>query len=156
MQDGRWRRIGGHYVTAVGADAQNGVIAFSDPYRDHAEAGYAGRVLPPHWPHQLYVPITTTLHNDAWYVSHDAYPVMPTYSPGGRWGPEGYIPTLEEIRNFAGLNFPWDLEMYRGDYRGGPIVTEVEWAIALEALAPGETPTPTPPAGRIYLPLLMK
>ena len=156
MQDGRWRRIGGHYVTAVGTDAQNGVIAFSDPYRDHAEAGYAGRVLPPHWPHQLYVPITTTLHNDAWYVSHDAYPVMPTYSPGGRWGPEGYIPTLEEIRNFAGLNFPWDLEMYRGDYRGGPIVTEVEWAIALEALAPVETPTPTPPAGRIYLPLLMK
>ncbi len=155
MQDGRWRRIGGHYVTAVGTDAQNGFMAISDPYRDHAEAGYAGRVLPPHWPHQLYVPITTTLHNDAWYVSHDAYPVTPTYSPGGRWGPEGYVPTREELENFAGLNFPWDLEVYRGEYRGGPIVTEVEWAVALEPITPGTGPTPTLPA-RVRLPLLMK
>lgn len=159
MQDGRWRRIGGHYVTAVGADDQNGVIAFSDPYRDHAEAGFAGRVLPPHWPHELYLPtpLTTTLHNDTWYVSHDAYPVMTTYSPGGRWGPEGYVPSPEEIQNFAGLNFPQDLEAYRGDYRGGPIITEVEWAIALEALPAGPEPTPIPtPPARIYLPLIRK
>ena len=165
MQDSRWKRIGGHYVTAVGTDLDNQVIAISDPYRDHAEEGFAGRVLPLHWPHELIDPIApNTIHNDAWYVSHDAYAVIDTTSPGGIWGPGAYNPTGVEIENFAGLNFPVDLEMYRGEYQGGPISTEVEWAVAVwRDLAPGATPTPTatamptadlPPAG--YLPLIFK
>ena len=157
MKDSRWSRIGGHYVTAVGADLDGLVVGLSDPFRDHAEEGFAGRVLPLHWPHELISPTApTTIHNDAWYVSHDAYPVVDTSSPGGIWGPGGYNPTGEEIENFAGLNFPVDLEVYRGEYGGGPVVTEVEWAIAFwRELGPTPTPTATlPPAG--YLPLIIK
>jgi hypothetical protein len=159
MQDSRWKRVGGHYVTAVGTDLDNRVIAFSDPYRDHTEDGFAGRVLPPHWPHTLINPtLPTTIHNDARYVSHDAYAVIDTSSPGGIWGPDAYNPSQAEIENFAGLNFPADLEMYRGEYQGGAITTEVEWAIAVWR-EPAPTPTATPgadlpPAG--YLPLIYK
>ena len=40
------KRLGGTYVTSSGVDFLNSKIAFSDPYRDNAEAGGAGRVLP--------------------------------------------------------------------------------------------------------------
>ena len=84
--------------------------------------------------------------------------MVETSSPGGIWGPEGYDPTIEEVENFASLNFPLDLELYRSDYQGGPVVVEVEWAIALwRELETSPTPTPTfvlQPTG--YLPLILK
>ena len=121
MQDSRWKRIGGHYVTAVGTDLDNQVIAFSDPYRDHAEDGFAGRVLPLHWPHELINPTQPNIiHNDAWYVSHDAYAVVDTTSPGGIWGAGRIQPDGGRNREFRRPQLPGRPRNVPGRIRGRP------------------------------------
>jgi uncharacterized repeat protein (TIGR01451 family) len=88
---GTWTRLGGHYVNVAGVDPIGPMIAFSDPYVDAAEGGLvpghvlSGTLILPHLGgHGSFV------HNDAGNVSHDIYPVVPTNSPGGKWGPDLY------------------------------------------------------------------
>ena len=137
---GDWVRIGGHFVTVPGVNAQQGLIAFSDPARDNAETGGPGRVLPA--PHML--PHSVTLHNDAAYVSHDVWRVVGTNSPGGIWGPAGYGDNLIFVRDFVGQNVPEELAEFAGPLGQGPIQTEVEYAIAVSPAEQHPTPTPSP------------
>ena len=152
--DLRWQRVGGHYVTVPGVDKQGGFVAFSDPYWDRMETAlpprefagqpqWTGRVgsdgdpllgpsgLLPAYAHQP-LPHTGvyTLHNDAANVSHDVYAVVGTDSPGGTWGPMGYVPDTLEIENFVGLNGE-----SMGFEPGLPVQTEVEWAVAVSPVA---------------------
>jgi hypothetical protein len=128
---GGWRRVGGHYVTVAGIDSYYREIAFSDPYRDWAEAGNAGRVLPhPHGVFHL-----TEFHNRTSYASHDVYVTDYSPSPGGEWGPVDYAVECDQI-----LNFQWQNE---GDYPneewcepGWEIFTEVEYAVAVSPITP--------------------
>ncbi|MEA3458441.1 MAG: hypothetical protein U9R21_07160, partial [Candidatus Thermoplasmatota archaeon] len=117
--DPHWVRLGGHYVTLPGVDKQGGFVAFSDPWFDrigqtwpYAGIGsmpgwpsYMGRVadgwLTPHPPYHSHAP---EVHNDAGNVSHDVYNVVGTDSPGGVWGPEGYVEGWSSIENFIGQN----------------------------------------------------
>jgi hypothetical protein len=129
--DGHMRRVGGHYVTVAGIDSLYSQIAFSDPYRDWAEAGYAGRLLPhPHGPSHL-----TEFHNRASFASHDVYVTDDSPSPGGLWGPVEYAVECDQI-----LNFQWQNE---GDHPneewcepGWEIFTEVEYAVAVSPITP--------------------
>jgi hypothetical protein len=142
-------------------DKKGGEIAFSDPWFNRIEetwpyagtpvpgAGvptcdpcYMGRaadgtlILPHTIPHP--VGLIETLHNDAGNVSHDIYYVASTTSPGGSWGPLAYANSWAEIENFYMQNGGGSTSS------GGPIQTEVEWAIAVS------------PATMIFLPVVMR
>jgi hypothetical protein len=130
---GDWFRIGGHYVTVAGVNSQEYMIAFSDPFIDNAELGFAGRVgdgiLMAH-PHGSHHP---TLHNDEGNVSHDIYTVAESPSPGGLWGLPEYAMYhdlsswmwnfhAQNVPNeFVPVTAPWDQESY--------IFTEVEYCV---------------------------
>ena len=138
-QPGGWRRLGGHWVTAVGVDCHDlRRIGISDPFIDSAERGYAGEYYPgeghayPHPP---------TVHDDAAFVSHDLYGVWEKMAveAGARWGLLNYI---REDRDTGGLypdptdfweaNIPTDWEAFQAEaYQGGPIQVGVEYAIAI-------------------------
>jgi uncharacterized repeat protein (TIGR01451 family) len=113
-QSGDWKRLGGHYITAVGVDKQGGFIGFSDPWYDGVEFNWPyaypngtptviGRAadgwLYRHTPYHSHA---THIHNDAGNVSHDVYRARATDSPGGVWGPWGYLETWEG--NFEAQN----------------------------------------------------
>jgi hypothetical protein len=128
---GDWLRVGGHYVTVAGIDSENSLVAFSDPWSDWAESGYAGRVLPgSHGPFHL-----AGFHNLASWASHDVYAAPESVSPGGIWGPAEYAMGCDQIDNFQ-----WQNE---GDYPneaecdpGWEIFTEVEYAVAVSPITP--------------------
>jgi uncharacterized repeat protein (TIGR01451 family) len=137
-------RLGGHYVTLPGVDRQGGFVAFSDPWFDRIEQTwpYAGIGMQPGWPwytgrvadgrlipHPPYGAHPAFVHNDAGNVSHDIYRVVTTTSPGGVWGPLGYVTSWSQIENFQGQNDGG------ATYTGGPIQTEVEWAVAVSPIA---------------------
>ena len=137
--EGRWARVGGHYVNVAGVDPA-GFIALSDPLVDYAENGWAGRVLSgtliPHTPIPGH---DSTIHNDAGNISHDVYTVTESTSPGGVWGLERYgywnwgggIWGWNEIFGFLfGINpNPLiDMEPYMWT---GNIQTEVEFALTV-------------------------
>jgi len=131
-----WQRLGGHFVTMAGVDSRQRRVFFSDPIKNTAESGWPGRVLNGNLiPH---VPVPGhgyDVHNDAGNISHDMYYVEETDSPGGTWGPANYAETYEAIEPFIGQNFPRDfpqeMRMAPGAYRGTAIQTEVEYAIAI-------------------------
>jgi len=173
--ENRWVRLGGHYVTLAGVDASQRQIALSDPDRDHAEFGFPGRVLPVWHPAHLTGTITVTLHNDAAFVSHDAYFVSGLETPGGVWALHDYAASILAIVRSLGANFPGELERYRGSYNGGAIIASVEYAIVVTPLetggagigpkptpAPTPTPSPTPTATPtrsshpVYLPITIR
>ena len=152
--DEPYARIGGHYVTVAGVDYENGWIVFSDPYLDAAEdpddPDSYGQVDYWHLPHEM----TPTIHNDAQYLSHDAYYVVDTFTPGGIWGPEDYgyyvdsstgqlMPSRNIFQNFNGLNWVKALSptvpIHPYD-ESEPVYTEVEAAIVL---SPGSNLTVT-------------
>jgi hypothetical protein len=129
---GQWHRSGGHYVTVAGVNSEEGWIAFSDPFRDNAEAGGPGRVrngsiighTPPHSG-------DPTQHNDAGNVSHDAYQVMfDSPSPGGEWGLVGYADSAMAV-DFAGVNPHPSPPVSELEYVSGPLFTEVEYAVVI-------------------------
>jgi len=143
----RWVRLGGHYVTLPGVDKQGGYVGFSDPWFDRIErtwpyagAGpmpgmpiYTGRVANG-WltPHKHPPAPPDSIHNDAGNVSHDVYRVVATDSPGGVWGPSGYVNAWgPDVENFWGQNGQGDTPTPTGD----PIQTEVEWAVAVSPVA---------------------
>jgi len=127
-----WERIGGHYVTVSGVNA-NGTIKFSDPALDWAEMGNPGEVLPgPHPPGHA-----SSLHNDTRFVSHDYYNVtykVPSFPPlpSIHWGIESNIT--------AGTGYPW-WELYNiapngnaSAYQGGTVFVGVEYAVIVSPL----------------------
>jgi hypothetical protein len=135
---GGWVRVGGHYVTVAGVDSANGLVAFSDPWRDWAETGASGRELP--YPHRLLHLVS--YHNLASYASHDVYVAAESFSPGGIWGPVEYAVDCDQI-----LNFRWQNE---GDFPnevvcepGFEIFTEVEYAVAVSPVEPTVLCKPT-------------
>jgi hypothetical protein len=126
---GQWARVGGHYVNVAGVDPVNNLVAFSDPFLDNAEGGWAGRVLSgtliPHQPIPGHAP---TLHNDAGNVSHDVYSITLTGSPGGVWGPVDY-PLAVEPWPFLGVNpHPW---ITTEEWFGNSTQVEVEFALTV-------------------------
>jgi hypothetical protein len=131
---GEWWRVGGHYVTVAGANLADFMIAFSDPFIDNAELGFAGRVgdgiLVAH-PHGSHHP---TLHNDEGNVSHDIYSVdLNSSSPGGLWGIHDYAVQLDPTQwmwNFRAQNVPDEFEPVTAAWDGeSPVVTEVEYCV---------------------------
>jgi len=134
--EGSWERQGGHFVTTAGVDRLGQRIAFSDPIRDRAELGFPGRVLSgsllPHSPGHMY-----SVHNDAGNVSHDIYDVVSTNSPGGTWGPAGYVDTVQALGPLVGQNLPRNFpeeylpKLSAQAYEAVAVQTEVEYAIAI-------------------------
>jgi len=85
---------GGHFVTCAGVNSTTEELLISDPYWDAAEAGFWGDVPVPHpSPHP------SNLHNDAQFVSHDAYPVLNWVSPPMPF-PSPYGPPVWELVNY--------------------------------------------------------
>jgi len=82
----------GHYVTCAGVNSTTLELLIADPWQDAHEAGLVpGRSPVPHpYPH------ASNVHNDAQYVSHDAYNVSQWMLPP----PPGYLP------------MPWELVGY--------------------------------------------
>ncbi|MCX7682913.1 MAG: PKD domain-containing protein [Anaerolineae bacterium] len=151
---GAYERIGGHYVALSGVDKQGGFVALSDPYWDRIEdklpprefqryPRWSGRTgsdgdaplgptkLLPTYTHVITHSGVYTLHNDAANVSHDVYRVISTDSPGGTWGPEGYVNMTDEITNFFGLNGPTTIPLLPDV----PVQTKVEWALVISPVA---------------------
>jgi len=128
LQPTGWRRLGGHYVAVAGASCSGDWIAFSDPFRNYAEAGWPGRVAPT-TPHGHPAEPPDAVHNDAAYLSHDIYGIMRTTAG---WGPQGYARWYQDVDNFAGLNFVPALEPVRAAaYLGGEILTLADYALVL-------------------------
>jgi hypothetical protein len=91
----------GHYVTCAGVNSTTFELLISDPWWDAAEAGFPGDVPVPHPVHA-----DTTVHNDAQYVSHDAYPVFSWASPPMPPSPYGPAPVWELLNYLQQLGYP--------------------------------------------------
>jgi uncharacterized repeat protein (TIGR01451 family) len=134
---GMWNRLGGHYVSVAGVDPNGPMIAFSDPYVDNAEVTGMGRILDGAlFPHTPLASHPAFIHDDAGNVSHDLYPVVPTNSPGGNWGPDpGFYPWyLFEPWFFPAtiINPHPAIPPGPGPYvPGPPIQVEVEFALTV-------------------------
>ncbi len=127
----RWARVGGHYVTVSGVDSVTGQIALSDPALDMQELAPSpfGRVLSGTLiPHQPIPGHPSFVHNDAGNISHDAYPIGPSNSPGGIWG----LPTypVYELEQLLGSN-PHPTIPTEPLQPGPPPQVEVEFALAV-------------------------
>jgi hypothetical protein len=123
----KWFRAGGHFVTMAGVCSESTKIALSDPDRDNAESGGAGRVRPPHAQH----PADDTLHNDPTYVSHDIYNSMQSPSPGNPdWGIDYIVPRGK----YSGINVPKEfISVTKSAPKDDVAVyyTEVEYAVMI-------------------------
>jgi len=102
-------REGGHYVTVAGVDSANMELLISNPIRDDFEAGRTpGRSPVPHI-HQPPEPPFVT-HNDAAFVSQDAYPMafIPGHPSGYHWRLDRYFddPAWEAIIEYAVITSP--------------------------------------------------
>ena len=130
-----WVRVGGHYVTLTGVGFNTEPpydywVKISDPCLDWAETMQLGPpyVKPPGHMHNP--PGNTTLHNDATFVSHDPYKIIPPPEypqiKGVHFGIEWYPwDLLWEIGGFA-ANGPVDVPY---DPFGGFVYTAVEYVI---------------------------
>jgi len=126
MASGIWYRIGGHYVTSAGVCSESLWVAISDPFFDWAEG--AGHADP-------------TLHNDAALISgphgtnwHDRYRVnLDSPSPGGSWWLPEYPINVDPalVENFQFQNCPEEFLDDQREWTGGPIHTEVEYAVVM-------------------------
>jgi hypothetical protein len=76
----------GHFVTCAGVNSSTSVLLISDPYQDAFEA----QLTPGRSPVQHGFPHPTTVHNDAQYVSQDAYVVAPYLFQPPPPPPQGY------------------------------------------------------------------
>jgi len=87
----------GHCVTSAGANTTTNQLLVSDPWQDAYEAGTApGRSPLPH----LY-PHNSAVHNDAQYVSQDAYNVAQySFMPPGPPPPPGYPMIVNELQGY--------------------------------------------------------
>jgi hypothetical protein len=143
-QGDRWVYLGGHYVAVAGAEPFNRYVALSDPFRDAWEAGEAllGRS-----PVQHVHPHDADLHNDAQYVSHDAYPAVTAQGPGGGEALDGYVPAFAGVPNFIAQNVPPAFEPYLDAYGGSPVIsTKMDYALVISRAR----------AYTLYLPVILK
>jgi hypothetical protein len=124
---GAWVYLGGHYAALAGAEPLNRLLAVSDPLRDAFEAGETplGRTLN----HHLY-PHAADVHNEAQYVSQDAYHVVSLAVPEGR-GAALALDDYPSLEALIGQNSASEFEAYAGYYGGGVIHAKLEYAIAL-------------------------
>jgi hypothetical protein len=83
----------GHFVTCAGVNSTTNQLLISDPYQDAFEKGFPGRSPVPHPLHA-----DPTVHNDAQYVSQDAYGVAPWIEPP----PSPYGPTPSPVWELVG------------------------------------------------------
>ena len=125
-----WWRCGGHYVTMAGVCSDSLKIAISDPGRDAAENGWAGRVRPPHPPH----PGDPILHNDPTFVSHDIYnSILESPTPGNPfWAliDYPYYPDPRFPMEYCYQNVPEEFREVTRPYPGeAPWFAEVEYAV---------------------------
>lgn len=103
MGAGTWSRYmydpggqAGHYITIAGVNSTTSQLLISDPWSDAFEAKKApGESPTPHpYPHD------SSIHNDAQFISHDAYMAMPwmlpqpTPYPTPVWELGGYLQAL--------------------------------------------------------------
>jgi hypothetical protein len=128
-QGDRWVYLGGHYVAVAGVEPANRFVAVSDPVRDAWEAGEAvlGRSPVPHAHH----PEDAEVHNDARYVSHDAYRVVTTEGPGGTRALESYVLSYTDVEGFFGQNMVAAFAPYQGFYGGAAITTKISHAMVI-------------------------
>jgi hypothetical protein len=86
----------GHCVTCAGSNLTSSQVLISDPYQDAYEAGTApGRSPALHgYPHN------STVHNDAQYVSQDAFSVTPFAMPPVPPPPPGYPAIVYELQGY--------------------------------------------------------
>jgi hypothetical protein len=91
----------GHCVTCAGANTTTSMVLISDPYQDAYEAGTApGRSPVPDAPGH-----NSTAHNNATYVSQDAYTMAPynfanPTPPPPFLAPPGYPPVAWELQGY--------------------------------------------------------
>jgi len=146
-----WWRHGGHYVTVAGVNSKQWMLAFSDPFLDMAEAGFAGCIHNSMWKphdHLTYGPQT---HNDAGNASHDWYLIVSdSPSPGGViWIPEYPFTYADLIWYFMHKNYryPGD-EVFFQEWNGmEPIHTEIECAVVVSPWPDySDAPDPYPEA----------
>ena len=119
-ETGKWKRIGGHFVTVAGVNSDNLMIAFSDPDFDQTSAS------------------SPTEHNDAKIVSHDIWRVdLESPSPGGTWWIPDYGQQKVDIGKFYAQNVPPEFKEYQAtkeqlktaEIGGYQYHTEVEFAV---------------------------
>lgn len=125
---GVWVYLGGHYVALAGAEPLNRLLAICDPIDDAFEAEQVplGRASSAHgYPHVF------SEHNDAQYVSQDAYHVaslaLPREGMGGALSLRNYTTPLTSL----GQNLAAEFEAYRGDYGGAAIQTKLDYALVV-------------------------
>jgi hypothetical protein len=93
---------GGHYVTCAGVNSTTFELLICDPWIDAFELGHRpGRMPVPHPAHG-----DPTIHNDAQYVSHDAYPVSLWTSPPFPYPSPYVIPAWELVGILGNYGFP--------------------------------------------------
>ena len=119
QDSGNWKRIGGHYVTVAGVNPMNNMIAISDPFFD-----------------RMYPAASPTTHNNPCDVSHDAYFIDSSAGPGGRCQILFYPVSLGwDVMNFAAMNVPPEFEEMQGEWTGGAIYTEIEYAVVISSMS---------------------
>ncbi|HNT05629.1 MAG TPA: hypothetical protein PKJ21_05580 [Anaerolineae bacterium] len=137
-----WVRVGGHWVGALCFEPRLERIQLVDPLLDEATLGQPG------WEWGG-VPPTYTMHNDAQFVSYDAYHYLETEIPGARWELDHYAhdKLASVVHNSLGQNYGCLLEPYRADYQEGKavrVVVDYGLAIRRGARCYFGMPTPTP------------
>jgi len=102
-------RDGGHFVTVAGANSTTHQLLLSNPIRDDFEAGRTSGRSPAWHPY----PHSSTVHNNASLVSHDAYAVRYN-SIIGCWFLEGYFDdqTWEARIEYDVITSPYELLPY--------------------------------------------
>lgn len=89
----------GHCVTMAGSDNQTNQVLISDPWQDAFEAGLPG-LIGGRSPVAHGYPHPSTVHNDAQYVSQDAYTVSSVNFGGPMPPPPGYPMTVLELSQY--------------------------------------------------------
>jgi hypothetical protein len=87
----------GHFVTCAGVNSTTFELLISDPYQDAHENGFPGRSPVAHPPH-----VDPTVHNNAQYVSQDAYGATLWMGPPSPYGP---IPVWELVGYLQSMGY---------------------------------------------------
>jgi hypothetical protein len=94
----------GHCVTSAGVNLTASQVLVSDPYQDAYEAGTA----PGRSPVAHAIPHGSAVHNDAQYVSQDAYAVLNYSFPlHGQTPPPGYPSTVSALQLYPVAGVPY-------------------------------------------------
>jgi hypothetical protein len=134
----KWVYLGGHYVALAGIDPLNRLVALSDPLRDAFEQSETLGRSPA--PHQHVDPHAFDVHNDAQYVSHDAYRAVESAGPDQALALEGYTAAESLIGQNLAPEFLDQVDLYGG----ASIQAKLDYAVTMTR------------ATLIFLPVLLK